>query len=437
MCFSIQPFLTLFLEVDKITPFKLICKITSVKSKVISPIQKLSHSFKSPFFSLAKIFYDIMKKILLLILVLIVKSYTANAQQFERYKKLCDTVIESSNLGFDKSITVTVPIEWQRNTAHKFPLIIVFDQQNQRSHKYILQTIDYLTSNEQMPSAVIISVNSENKYRFQETDFKISSPDGLALENEAFLFEELIPLTEEKYKVSNYRMLIGHSRYGYFTTALFFKRTNNLSAVISLSPFFTQKNISLTDSINRLNIQNFSHYKYYCFGIGNDYPRDYYAMDSAQLTLDNPYIITNSYFFKEADHSATPGLIIGSALYSVFEKWSNIQSQYLVQNSAMDSLTKAINTHYGSNLPFSLGILNGKGWDFYNSGNFEAAIIAWNNLLEYYPYFAEAYLGILDSKKMLGQNVDATVILFKNCLAKSEMYTTNEKQELLEELTKK
>ena len=35
----------------------------------------------------------------------------------------------------------------------RFPVILLFDRQNERSFGYILRSIDYLTSTEQMPAA--------------------------------------------------------------------------------------------------------------------------------------------------------------------------------------------------------------------------------------------------------------------------------------------
>ena len=51
-----------------------------------------------------------------------------------------------------------------------------------------------------MPSAIIISVASEQKYRFLETLYKVSSQKGLVKENENFLFDERIPFAENTIK---------------------------------------------------------------------------------------------------------------------------------------------------------------------------------------------------------------------------------------------
>ena len=385
-----------------------------------------------------------MKKHLVFLLISTLVTSSLFAQNYERYKRLKDTAINSTNLGFEKKISIIVPIEWQKNTKNKFPLIIVFDKQNKRSNNYILNSIDYLTSNEQIPSSIIISVESEQRYRYIETQYKISDPNGLALENEKFIFEELIPLAEKDYNASSFRLLIGHSRYGYFTTSLLSSRIKDLSGIISMSPFFEQKNLDLTDSIRELNRRSFHNKKYYRFGIGNDYPEDFIKMDSITKNIHNPFLDIKGYRFKEADHNSTPGLLINTALYEIFEEWSAIQSKYISNKqrdlSIKSSLDNEILSNYAVKLNFSLGILNGKGWYFYNEKQYDKAIQAWKILIDNYPNFSEAYLYIIKAQIELKENYSETVKEFNKSLANSEFYKEKEKKDLeieLQEITKK
>jgi tetratricopeptide (TPR) repeat protein len=374
-----------------------------------------------------------MKTLNLMLLILFGFNALA-AQEYENYTTILDTSIASKHLGFDKNISITVPFEWQDGLERTFPLIIIFDSQNQRSHGYILNTIDYLTSNDQMPSSIIVSIESEEKYRYLETLHSESNEKGLAGENEAFIFDELIPLAEKKFKASSFRLFIGHSRYGYFTTSLFCSRINELNGVISLSPVFEQKNVNLCDSIVEVGAQDLNFSKYYRFGIGSDYPEDYSKMDSTLQTFNNPMLETKGMIFKEAYHNVTPGLVIGTALYDIFEYWSEMQNTYFSNDqtdlSIISDLDDMILAHYGCPLPFSLGVLNGKGWFFYNEKEYEKAIEAWEILMEYYPNYSEGYLYIIDAKMELNQDLSSSIEDFKASLLKSNLYTENEKNEL-------
>lgn len=366
-------------------------------------------------------------------LPIIENSYSE--REYESYKKLLDTILVSSNLGYNKNVTITVPLEWQRNLNREFPLIIVFDGQNQRNTNYILNTIDYLTSIGQIPSSVIISIESESELRTYETLHPISNKKGLALKNEKFVFEELITLAEKKYKASSFRLLIGHSRYAYFTTSLLFSRIDELNGIISLSPFYHQKNVNLLDSIIQIENQSLPSRKYYRFGMGNDFLSYYFEMNSTLKHLNNPLFDAKGIVFKEADHLVTPGLIIGGALYEIFEYWAERQSIYFSSEqsnlSMFNSLEENIFTNYGSQLIFSLGKLNEKGWIFYDEKEYEKAIEAWEILMKYYPNFSEGYLSILDAQIQLKQDFSNTIEKFNNSLTKSNIYSKEEKVELV------
>ncbi|MEM0996768.1 MAG: alpha/beta hydrolase-fold protein [Bacteroidota bacterium] len=359
-------------------------------------------------------------------------------QEYERYRTLSDTLIASKHLGFDKKITVTVPFEWQADVDRSFPLIVVFDRQNERSHQFILNTIDYLTSNEQMPSAVIIGIESGQQHRYAETLHRVSSEKGQAGQNEKFLFEELLPLAEAQFHASSFRLFIGHSRYGYFTSSLLMTRGRELNGVISLSPFFSQKNVDWTDSLGTLAGNRYPARRYYRFGIGNDYPEDYAKMEAAIQRLDQPQVDAQGYLFPEADHNVTPGLTIGIALYEIFEEWSRIQARYTANEqkdlAILPVLEAEITAVYGNALPFSLGILNGKGWYFFNEKEYEKAIAAWDALLAAYPNYSEGYLYIMAAQKALGQDFSDTQAKFLASLHRSEIYSQSEKMELKQEL---
>jgi tetratricopeptide (TPR) repeat protein len=360
------------------------------------------------------------------------------SQKYERYKHLLDTTIHSTHLGYGKPITITVPFEWQKNMDGDFPLLIIFDRQNKRSHQYLLNTIDYLTSNEQIPSFIIVGIESSS-HRHTETSYKASNPNGKGDENQQFIFDELIPILKKTYHASSFTMLMGHSRYGYFTTSLMINRLMEVNAVVSLSPFFTQPNIDLVDELTEtVNKTKLASYKYYRYGIGKDYPEDFKAVTTAleSLSKTNAFFDHKGWLFPEADHNVTPGLTVSRALYEIFEFWSKQQRVFIDDKnsdlSTVAELSEKVRAHYGHELKFSIGMLNGKGWQFYSDGNYEKAIESWELLLQHYPTFSQAYLSIIQAQKKLELNVQATVNTFKESLKNSDIYTEKQKQEFLD-----
>ena len=86
----------------------------------------------------------------LLLIGFVFFTIKCTGQTLERYRTIKDTSYMSKNLGYKKHLQITVPIEYQDGLSQSFPLIIVFDMQNQRNYQYILHNIDYLTANEQI-----------------------------------------------------------------------------------------------------------------------------------------------------------------------------------------------------------------------------------------------------------------------------------------------
>lgn len=379
-------------------------------------------------------------RILKLLLGLLISS-NIFSQSYENYKTILDTTFLSTTLNYEKSIAVTVPWSWEygQKTHYSFPLIIMFDQQNQRSHNYMLNTIDYLTSNDQMPASIVVSVKSDQEHRLYETLHRVSSEKGGAEINEAFIFDELIPFVKKKFGGGEFNLLIGHSRYGYFTTELFASRINDLNAVVSLSPFFFQENVNLCDSIQGLTNSKTEFHRYYRFGIGEDYPKDFHAMDKVVKKINNEKLNCKGYLFEQAGHNVTPGLTIGAALYEIFEKWALYQNAYFDNGfrlvEQMEDFELKIASHYGTSFSFSIGVLNGKGWYLYGENEFDLAIAAWQQLVKYYPNFSEAYLSMIDADLQKSGTINQQLKKqFLSSLEKSTLYTDEEKQELLDEL---
>lgn len=362
-------------------------------------------------------------------------------QNHERYKHLADTVINSTKLKYQKKIRIIVPREYQKDLKFNFPLIIVFDIHLERMQGYTLHTIDYLTSTLSMPPSIIIQVQSgEGMNRRHETDFKVSHAEAFGLENEQFIFKELIPYAEEELNTSNFRILIGHSRYGYFSTYLLTNHLTDLNAVISMSPFFLQKKVNLVDSlVAKLPSTQLPNHVYYRFGIGADYPEDFELMDEAINSgrLQNPKFHPQGVLYKEAFHNATPGLIIAESLYDIFEYWAKNQNAYFPYGKdnidMLAQLQDSIYDHYGAYLPFSMTALNGKGWEFYGDKKYAKAIKIWKVALEQYPNLAEFHLYIAAAQKEMNEPYGETLAAFLNLLESSEAYSDEEKAELLQE----
>ena len=306
----------------------------------------------------------------------------------------------------------------------------------------MLQTINYLTAFSQIPEAVVITVESNNMKRYLETCTKTSNDKGLGELNNKFIFDELIPLAAKNYHTNNFELLIGHSRYAYFTTYLLTENLTTLNGVISVSPFYVQPNVNLAHTlVGNLQKTQLTNSVYYHFATGDSVPdtQDYTIMHDALTKAILPANFNyKGYEYYSADHYATPGLTVGNALYSIFSQWANAAAVFYRDTTTTpeaEKYTKAINSinNYGADLPFSLATINGKGWQYYNNGNKLKAIEVWDLGAKLYPNFSEFYLFMAMAAKESGLPYKTYTTKFKSTIPSSSYYTKADKKELLKE----
>ena len=212
-----------------------------------------------------------MKKIIFGLLALCIGHVTFGQTESEYYKAPGDTTFTSKYLNEKRGITVILPKNFSNTKTSKYPLIIVFDRQNKRIFRQLFESINYLVSFDEMPEAIIIGITTENNYnRVLETSFLASMENAKGENLINFLYKELIPWAETELNCSTNRIFIGHSRFGYFTSYLLSNKLNDLTAVISCSPFFKEKNINVVDLLkSKLASQKLEHTVYYIFITGD------------------------------------------------------------------------------------------------------------------------------------------------------------------------
>jgi tetratricopeptide (TPR) repeat protein len=365
----------------------------------------------------------------------------------EYYKSPYDTVLTSKQLDEKRSITVILPKNFSKTKASKYPLIIVFDRQNKRVFRQIFESINYLVSFDEMPEAIIIGISTENNYkRVLETSFKASMENAKGESLINFLYKELVPWAESELNCSTNKIFIGHSRFGYFTSYLLANKLNDLTAVISCSPFFKEKNINVVDSLkSKLLVQKLEHTVYYRFITGDSLTdlKDYPLMRSFLVNAKR----TNKFNWKgatfyDAKHMAVPGLSVMPSLLEIFDSWSDEMNKMLTEKKKIFSkaeyeiFLQKMKTQYGDKIGLGLSVLNGIGFKYYNDKNYTAARQTWDIVLEEYPMFTDAYINIANSYVKEG-NKKLAVEFYqkaKQNLTLNSFYSTTEIQEILKDI---
>lgn len=377
---------------------------------------------------------------------LLLTSTLAVSQSYESLSHQLDTALNSQFLDYSKPIQVLTPEGFSRESTNGYPLIVIFDKQNVINYDYMLHTIDYLSAFGQIPSCVIVGVEAAPKGgRYLETQLLENTEKAKGELHEQFVFEELIPYLQSRWQVNEQIILIGHSRFGFYSTYLLSRHMNDLLGVVSISPFFKQRETNLiTDMMQAVDAYSGDHTVYYRLAVGDtvtDTPEYYEMMDSLQGQDLPAAFDLAGYAYPTADHIISPGLTVNRALYEIFARWNQVQMNFHrikthKISQAYEESQSDIREAYGESIPFSLGVLNGTGWRFFQEGEYESAIACWELLMQAYPGYAEGWYYIASAHAELGNPGQADKFSAKalTALKHSTFYTREEKGSLVREI---
>lgn len=129
----------------------------------------------------------------------------------------------------------------------KYPILIIFDSQHEFTYPHIIQSIDLLTSESQVPEMIIVGIPFTFQNRRYYTSNQKTAQDSVSgMERmEQFLFDELIPKLQEEYKASDFISVAGHSRTAFLVNYLSFTHSKDINLAIALSGFYDDSPLSI------------------------------------------------------------------------------------------------------------------------------------------------------------------------------------------------
>ena len=145
---------------------------------------------------------------------LIIVEYSAFAQEYSSYEQAFQSNLYSETLKDSVSLEIILPKGIKNNTDAEYPIIYLLDKQNQNNYKYNLITIDYLTSLQWMPKAIVIGITFPWKKRNKWTNPNISG--GKADDFIIFLEKELNNELKKNYTISNFNLSRSPEASAYF-----------------------------------------------------------------------------------------------------------------------------------------------------------------------------------------------------------------------------
>ena len=116
--------------------------------------------------------------------------------------------VHSDQLNSPRELKIQLPRNYDSKAERVYPLIIVLD--GDYLFEPVAGNVDYQAYWEDIPECFVVGVNQEI---YRSTDFEYDDAGNLTENGEKFymfLAKELIPYLESKYRVSAFKVVVGH-----------------------------------------------------------------------------------------------------------------------------------------------------------------------------------------------------------------------------------
>ena len=237
--------------------------------------------------------------------------------------KINDT-IKSSFLNERRAIEIQLPRSYEADVMKKYPLILVMD--GDYMFNLVSGSVDYLSFWGDIPENLVVGI-SQRDSRFDDSS-NLDPIDYTPISSTAnfydFIVNELIPFITKNYRVSNFRILVGHERTANFINFFLLKENPAIRGVVSISPRFT-KNIDkyITEKLKGTQ----SKIIYTLSSSKKDFETIYGNVKDLSVNLDsieNKNFIFKSLIFENENHYILPSVSVPNSIRNIYSLYSDI-----------------------------------------------------------------------------------------------------------------
>ena len=169
-----------------------------------------------------------------------VKAQANQKQQFLQKVGVLDSLY-SKTLKEYRKLYIQVPADYQENENKKYPVAFILDGEVFLPTVYNVQSF---YSGGFTPEMVLVGISNANNRTRDLTTSKIKEKYGMPFNEEngqgenfsKFVETELIPYIENKYSVTSFRTIIGHSYGGLFTIYTLLNHPQLFSNYVAIDP---------------------------------------------------------------------------------------------------------------------------------------------------------------------------------------------------------
>jgi hypothetical protein len=363
-------------------------------------------------------------------------------QEFLRKIGIKDSLY-SKTLKEQRTFYIQLPSDYNPESNQKYPVAFIIDGD------VLLPTVsnvqDYYFGGF-MPEMLLVGISNANNRTRDLTTSKITEKFGFPFNVEngeadnftQFIEAELIPFIENKYPVTNFRTLIGHSYGGLFTINMLVKHAHVFNNYLAIDPSLDWDNQKLLKEAQELlATQNYAN-KSFFMSLGgqlhmqdNTITIDNVMEDSSDYTLFARSNIAFSNMIKQNSknglsfgwkfyprdlHGTIPLPSIMDGLISLFEwfqmenitKFNSPETPKEELLSIVNQRTKKLKNYFGYTVPpYPEDLFNGLGYMSLDMEQTEKSKMFFELAIQFYPNSPNTYDSMSEYYERMGDNTNA------------------------------
>jgi len=391
------------------------------------------------------------------------------SQQFLQKVGVLDSLYSKSLKEYRK-LFIQLPADYQENK--KYPVAFILDGE------VFLPTVNNVQSFYNggfTPEMVLIGISNANNRTRDLTTSKIKEKYGMPFNEENgaaesfshFIETELIPFVENKYRVTSFRTLIGHSYGGLFTIYTLLNHPQLFSNYIAIDPSLDWDNQELlTTAQDKLTRNNYKGKSLFMSLNGQLH------MQNPQITIDNVMQDTSDFtlfpranisfsnmvkqnknnglayewkFYQRDLHGTIPFPSIMDGLIFDFE-WYQMENtdKFNSPDTSKEELFEIVNyranklkSYFGYSVPpYPQNLLNTLGYMSLDMEQFDKSKMFFEFAIKFYPNSANAYDSMADYYERTDDYKNALKSVIKAFEISGETYHQQRTKELKEKNNK-
>lgn len=340
--------------------------------------------------------------------------------------------VYSESLQEYRQLYVQLPANYEPNEQKKYPVIFILDGE------VLLPTVNNVHSFYSggfMPEAVLVGISNTHNRTRDLTTSQIKKKYGMPFNEENggaanfsnFIEKELIPFLEEKYPITNFRTLIGHSYGGLFTIYTLINHPHLFANYLAIDPSLDWDDQKLlTQAKEKLQSENYAKKHLFMSLSGQLH------MQNPQVTIKNVMEDTSDFtlfarsniafsnmvkqndknglafewkFYPRDLHGTVPypsimdGLIFDFEWYQMedTDKFNSPATSKETLSNIINHRTKKLESYFNYTVPpYPEDLLNALGYMSLDMEQFDKAKMFFEFAIEFYPNSANAHDSIAD-----------------------------------------